>query len=166
MLTLKVKLQDLKFYDALLKRLAMDLNPNKQPQTLPQLVILLNGQLVAGDFYPKYEKGCPFTNELNKTFNDYLFSADKIPTQINYHIVQRFHLRQFKSKEESIEFLFNNPDILFLMLKDQPLNHDFEEGQPFIYNPRLLWQETLKIKFLTLDKDTCYELVSLDIQHL
>ena len=160
---MKVKLQDLKFYDALLKHLAIFQNPNKQSQGIPQLVILLNGQLVAGDFYPKYEKGCPFANEIQKTFNDYLFSSDKIPTQIDYHIVQRFHLRQFKSKEESIEFLFKNPDILFSLLKDLPLNHEFEEGQPFIYNPRLLWQETPIIKFLTLDKDTDYELVSIAV---
>ncbi len=164
---MKLKLHDLQIADAILKRLAYEINSNKIPRPNPRLVILLNGQLVAGDFFPEYKDGCPYIKECEQfCFDDYEYSLNKIMPPLDYHIVQRFYFREMRSKEKSIEFLFNNPDVLFLIIQEHLSSIKLGEGQPFIYNPRFLGQRPDNIKFLLLNKDTEYEVVSLVIDKL
>ena len=161
-LSMKFKLHDLQIFDALLKRLAKEQNPNSLPQYEPQLVILLYGQLVASDFFPTYVDGCPCQNVLQSLRQDsYEYFCGKITTPIDYHIIQCFYLKQFKTKEKSIEFLFKNPDILWPLLQKQLPFIALDEMEPFIYNPRFIDQKTAFSKFLILDNKAEYELVSI-----
>ena len=146
----------------MLKRLAAEQNPNNLPQHEPQLVILLYGQLVAIDLFPAYIGGCPCHNTLQSTGqDDYEYFCGKITTPINYHIVQRFYLKQFKNKESSIDFLFKHPDILMTLLQKQLPFIALDEMDPYIYNPRFIDQKTAFCKFLLLDNEAEYELVSI-----
>lgn len=161
-LSVKFKLHDLQIFDTLLKRLATEQNPNSLPQYEPQLVIMLYGQLVASDFFPAYINGCPCQNILQPLGqDDYTCFCGKITTSINYHIIQRFYLSQFKSKENSIDFLFKNPDILMTLLQKQLPLIALDEMEPYIYNPRFIDQKTAFSKFLLLDNEEEYELVSI-----
>ena len=159
---MKFKLHDLQIFDTLLKRLATEQNPNSLPQYEPQLVIMLYGQLVASDFFPAYINGCPCQNILQPLGqDDYTCFCGKITTSINYHIIQRFYLSQFKSIEDSIDFLFKNPDILMTLLQKQLPFIALDEMEPYIYNPRFIDQKTAFSKFLLLDNEEEYELVSI-----
>lgn len=163
---MKLKLHQLQSLDALLKRLACEQNKNIQPQLKPQLVISLNGQPVAGDFFPKYKEGrsCTFTF-YEKESEEITVSTNPVNPPIDYHIIQKFYLPQFPSKESSIDYLFKNPAVLFsILLQDKYLNLEIDEGQPFIFNPRFLGRMPCGIEFLQLDKDTEYELISLAFQ--
>jgi len=161
-LSVKFKLHDLQIFDTLLKRLATEQNPNSLPQYEPQLVIMLYGQLVASDFFPAYINGCPCQNILQPLGqDDYTCFCGKITTSINYHIIQRFYLSQFKSIENSIDFLFKNPDILMTLLQKQLPFIALDEMEPYIYNPRFIDQKTAFSKFLLLDNEEEYELVSI-----
>ncbi|MBQ9634657.1 MAG: hypothetical protein IJV12_00380 [Acidaminococcaceae bacterium] len=162
---MKLKLHQLQSLDALLKRLACEQSQNIQPQLKPQLVISLDDQLVAGDYFHKYENGRPFTFTHRKNeMGEITVSSDQVPP-IDYHLVQDFYLRQFPSKESSISYLFENPAVLFsILLQDKYLNLKIDEGQPFIFNPRFLGRIHYGIEFLQLDKDAEFELISLALQ--
>ena len=163
---MKLKLHQLQSLDALLKRLAFEQSSNTQPEFQPQLVISLDGQPVAGDYFHKYENGRPFTFTHRKSeTGEITVSSDQVNRPIDYHLVQDFYLRQFSSKESSISYLFENPAVLFsILLQDKYLNLEIDEGQPFIFNPRFLFFFYCGIEFLQLDKDAEYELISLAIE--
>lgn len=164
---MKFKVDQLQVLDAILKQLAYHAK-EERPRN-PQLVIKIDDQFVAGDYYPKYVNGLPMTYVEHCSQGKLSgYTLERVPTAITYkdHISD-FYLKDFGSRDASIKYLFDNPSVLFEMLHlDKYLNIPSEDSEASftIYRPRFLGNESLALPFLPLDISQEYEVVSLTVE--